>query len=91
MTPEFREIADSIRQLSLQEKAYLAKMLLADIKSKENIVATAIPEKRTFGEYIGKIRMSDDFNEPLPDNYHHIIKTLLFGYCLFRHNLRMLV
>ncbi len=67
MTPEFREIADSIRQLSLQEKAYLAKMLLADIKEKESIGVTEIPEKRTFGEYIGKIRMSDDFNEPLPD------------------------
>lgn len=67
MSVELREIIENVRVLSLQEKAYLAKMLLADIKEKESIGVTEIPEKRTFGEYIGKIRMSDDFNEPLPD------------------------
>ncbi len=25
--------------------------------------------KRVFGEYRGKIRMSEDFNEPLPDDF----------------------
>jgi len=25
--------------------------------------------KRTYGEYIGKIEMSNDFNAPLPDNF----------------------
>ncbi len=26
-------------------------------------------KKRTVGEYAGKIRMSDDFSEPLPDEF----------------------
>jgi hypothetical protein len=65
----FKEIADSISSLSLQEKAYLAKMLLADIEEKECIGAMEMAHKRTFGEYIGKIKMSEDFNEPLPDTF----------------------
>jgi hypothetical protein len=69
MPLRFKEIADSISSLSLQEKAYLAKMLLADIEEKECIGATEMPQKRTFGEYIGKIKMSEDFNEPLPDTF----------------------
>lgn len=26
-------------------------------------------KQRTVGEYLGKIRMADDFNAPLPDNF----------------------
>lgn len=57
--------------LPVEKKAYLAKILLKDIEAREaeSIRHSEIPDKRTFGEYIGKIAMSDDFNAPLPDEF----------------------
>ncbi len=52
--------------LPLDKKAYLAKILSEDINT-GNTESAEMPEKRTFGEYIGKIEMSDDFNAPLID------------------------
>ena len=54
--------------LPLDKKAYLAKILLKDIDTRKTESAE-IPVKRTFGEFIGKIEMSDDFNAPLPDEF----------------------
>ncbi len=61
-----REIIDSIRILPLHDQAYLAKIILEDTDTEK------YPEnssKRTVGEYIGKIKISDDFNDPLPDEF----------------------
>ncbi len=68
MTPELKEIIDNIMTLPLDKKAYLAKILSEDIDT-GNMESAEMPEKRTFGEYIGKIEMSDDFNAPLPDKF----------------------
>lgn len=51
---EFEKIIANIRSLSLDQKAYLAELLLKDIdanKKESNVIAG----KRNYGEYIGKI------------------------------------
>ncbi len=66
--PELQEIIENVMALPLDKKAYLAKILLRDIDTRK----TESPEiigKRTFGEYIGKIEMTDDFCDPLPDEF----------------------
>ncbi len=65
---ELQEIIKSILELPLDKKAYLAEILLKDIDTKKTDSAK-IPVKRTFGEFVGKIEMSDDFNAPLPDEF----------------------
>jgi hypothetical protein len=64
MNLEFKEIIDSIRVLPFDEQDYLATMVLehSDIQKHSEITS-----KRTVGEYIGKIEISDDFTDPLPD------------------------
>ena len=65
---ELQEVIENIMALPLDKKAYLAEILLRDIDTRKTESAV-IPGKRTFGEYIGKIEMSDDFNAPLPDEF----------------------
>jgi prevent-host-death family protein len=40
-----------------------------DHKVKLVSIAPETSSKRVFGEYRGKIHMSDDFNDPLPHNF----------------------
>ena len=65
---ELKEIIENIMMLPSDKKAYLTEILIKDIDIKRTESAE-ISEKRTFGEYIGKIEMSDDFNAPLPDEF----------------------
>jgi|GEM_PF-2576179 len=58
MNLEFKEIIDSIRVLPFDEQDYLATMLLEHSDIQEH---SEITSKRTVGEYIGKIEISDDF------------------------------
>ena len=63
------------------ESAQLNELLILVEKGQEIIIArgrkpvaklVAIshqPQRRTFGMYAGKIRMTDDFAEPLPEDY----------------------
>lgn len=66
--PELQEVIDSVMALPLDEKAYLAEVLLKDINTRKTKLK-GISQERTFGEYIGKIEMSDDFDAPLPDEF----------------------
>jgi hypothetical protein len=66
--PELQEIIEDVMALPLDKKAYLAEILLRDIDTKKT-ESPEIPGKRTFGEYIGKIEMTDDFCDPLPDEF----------------------
>jgi hypothetical protein len=66
MNLEFKEIIDSIRVLPFHEQAYLAKAVLEYPDIGKNIETSA---KRTVGEYIGKIKIGDDFTDPLPDEF----------------------
>ncbi|MDM8541219.1 hypothetical protein QUF90_09030 [Desulfococcaceae bacterium HSG9] len=65
---ELQEVIENIMALPLDKKAYLTEILLRDIDTRKTESAE-ISGKRTFGEYIGKIEMSDDFNAPLPDDF----------------------
>ncbi len=65
---ELQEIIKNIMELPLDKKAYVAEILLKDIDTRKR-ESVEIPVKRTYGEYIGKIKMSDDFNAPLPDAF----------------------
>jgi len=65
---ELEEVIENIMTLPLDKKAHLAEILLRDINAGKTKSAE-IPGKRTFGEYIGKIEMSDEFNAPLPDEF----------------------
>ena len=63
------------------ESAQLNELLILVEKGQEIIIArdkkpvaklVAVshqPQLRTFGMYAGKIRMTDDFADPLPDDY----------------------
>jgi len=66
MNLELREIIDSIKILPLHEQAYLAKMFFEYTDTEKY---PEISSKRTVGEYIGKIKISDDFNDSLPDEF----------------------
>ncbi|MGE0086450.1 MAG: hypothetical protein AB7S75_18740 [Desulfococcaceae bacterium] len=66
MNLELREIIDSIRILPLHDQAYLAKMVPEYTDTEKY---PEISSKSTVGEYIGKIKISDDFNDPLPDEF----------------------
>lgn len=65
---ELQEVIENIMALPLDKKEYLSEILLRDIDTRKT-ESTGISDKRTFGEYIGKIEMSDDFNAPLPDEF----------------------
>jgi hypothetical protein len=64
---ELQNLVENIMALPLDKKAYLAEILLRDIDRKT--ASAKISGKRTFGEYIGKIEMTDDFSDPLPDEF----------------------
>jgi len=66
MNLELREIIDSIKILPLHDQVYLAKMFFEYTDTEKY---HEISSKRTVGEYIGKIKISDDFNDPLPDEF----------------------
>lgn len=66
MNLEFKEIIDSIRILPFDKQAYLAKIVLEHPDIEKYIDVTS---ERTVGEYIGKIKISDDFTDPLPDEF----------------------
>ena len=63
-----QKIVKNIMALSLDQKTYLADVLIRDIEAKKAARA-GIAKQRTIGEYIGKITMSDDFDAPLPDAF----------------------
>ncbi|OQY59516.1 MAG: hypothetical protein B6245_06345 [Desulfobacteraceae bacterium 4572_88] len=65
---ELEKVIENIMTLPLDKKAHLAEILLRDIDAGKTESAE-ISGKRTFGEYIGKIEMSDEFNAPLPDEF----------------------
>lgn len=54
--------------LSLDQKTYLADILLKDIQARK-VKSSETERQRTIGEYVGKIEMSDDFDAPLPDEF----------------------
>ncbi len=66
MNLEFKEIIDSIRILPFDKQAHLAKIVLEHPDIEKHIEVTS---KRTVGEYIGKIKIGDDFTDPLPDEF----------------------
>jgi antitoxin (DNA-binding transcriptional repressor) of toxin-antitoxin stability system len=45
-------------------------IIIKNNQSKVRLVAVSEkPQKRVFGQYQGKIHISQDFNEPLPDEF----------------------
>ncbi len=65
---ELQEVIENVMALPLDKKTYLSEILIQDINIRKAEPAE-MPAKRTFGEYIGKIEMSVDFNAPLPDEF----------------------
>ena len=65
---ELKEIIDNVMALPSDKKAYLTEILIKDITI-QKMEPAVIHMTRTYGEYIGKIEMSNDFNAPLPDNF----------------------
>ena len=63
-----QKIVKNIMALSLDQKTYLADILLKDIEARK-VEHSGMERQRTVGEYIGKIEMSDDFDAPLPDEF----------------------
>lgn len=66
MNLEFKEIIDSIRILPFDKQAYIAKTVLEHPDIEKDI---EIRSERTVGEYIDKIKVNDDFTDPLPDEF----------------------
>ncbi len=68
MKNEIKEIFDKIKTLNSNERMRIVKMILADLDLDE-LKPIEPSRKRTYGEYIGKIKISEDFDEPLPDAF----------------------
>jgi hypothetical protein len=60
------EIALAARELSLEEQRALLNRLALQVQAEESKFSV---RDRTFGLGRGKTWMSEDFNEPLPDDF----------------------
>lgn len=60
------EIAFAASELSLEEQRALLSRLASQVRAEES---KSLGRERVFGLGKGKIWMSDDFNDPLPDEF----------------------
>ena len=60
------ELAGAARELSLEEQRALLSRLTSQVHAEES---KSVVKERVFGLGRGKIWMSDDFNDPLPDEF----------------------
>lgn len=68
MSPLLEKILAEIAQLSHQDRLQvMAHLLEGEAQVPEASVPTTMTRKQLFGCLRGKIKMADDFNEPLDD------------------------
>jgi hypothetical protein len=71
----YSHVQELVRQLPATKRLIAYRFLLDLVDKKEEtllpqkIMPTTSPKKRTVGEYVGKIHISDDFDAPLPDEF----------------------
>ena len=59
-------IINKLQEIPLDKQKQILEYVEALTEEKEPL---SFPKKRVFGLHQGKIWMSDDFNQPLPDNF----------------------
>ena len=59
-------IINKLQEIPLYKQKQILEYVEALTEAKEPL---SFPKKRVFGLHQGKIWMSDDFNQPLPDNF----------------------
>lgn len=59
-------IINKLQEIPLDKQKQILEYVEALTEEKEPL---SYPKKRVFGLHQGKIWMSDDFNQPLPDNF----------------------
>ncbi|MFM8308943.1 MAG: DUF2281 domain-containing protein [Microcystis aeruginosa] len=59
-------IINKLQEIPLDKQKQILEYVEALTEEKE---PSSPPKKRVFGLHQGKIWMSDDFNQPLPDNF----------------------
>lgn len=59
-------IINKLQEIPLDQQKQILKYIESLTEEKE---PSSSPKKRVFGLHQGKIWMSDDFNEPLPDDF----------------------
>ncbi len=59
----------SLETMTLQVLTNSLPMLDSSSSASGQTPATALKQQRVFGQYQGRIRMSEDFDEPLPDAF----------------------
>jgi hypothetical protein len=69
LTVPFETLLEAVDKLSAEEKAMLRQRLLETTSENGGYEAKPEPTERIMGLHRGMIWMSDDFDDPLPDEF----------------------